>query len=541
MTQSQRDELRALLDALCEESITADQVARLEALVLSDPEAEAHYVQYMQLFADLGRRIGGEAGMSLARMQPEPVGAEPSRPLWRRRRLLLWTAVGLSAAAAALLLVVGLGQRPESSPSGGPQEERVDDTVAMLLQASGAVWEKTDLPTRVGVPLRPGRLRLKAGFALLEFYSGATVILEGPAEIELLSRTKAYCAHGKLRVTVPPQAQGFTVGSPQLDVVDRGTEFGLQVGAAGKTEVHVIQGKVELYDAVTNPRATTFKELTTGQAILSEGAGAVRPIELNPATFMSAKELAARALADIQRRQAQWEASSKVVRQDPKLLVYYDFQGKSSWERVLPNHAPRRAGMHDGAIVGCSWVTGRWPGKAALEFKQVSDRVRFHVPGEFESLTLMTWVRVDALANNFNSLMMADGGDHGVPHWHISGGGKLELGVSAAPKPWLHYFCPQPFTPEELGQWTHLAVVYDAEARRVAHYVNGQMVHDEPLQQDLALRIGDAELGNWNMARHRGKSAIRFFSGAMDEFMLFARALSDQEIERIYHDGRPQD
>src|SRR5262245_20151241 len=47
------EELRALLDALCEETIDAEQVRRLEELVLAHPEAEACYVQSMSLHADL--------------------------------------------------------------------------------------------------------------------------------------------------------------------------------------------------------------------------------------------------------------------------------------------------------------------------------------------------------------------------------------------------------------------------------------------------------------------------------------------------------
>ena len=36
----------------------------------------------------------------------------------------------------------------------------------------------------------PGLLRLKSGLAHIEFYCGATVILEGPAEFHLRSRTE---------------------------------------------------------------------------------------------------------------------------------------------------------------------------------------------------------------------------------------------------------------------------------------------------------------------------------------------------------------
>src|SRR5207245_11785406 len=92
-------------------------------------------------------------------------------------------------------------------------------------------------------------LRLKSGLAHVEFYPGAVGILQGPAEFKLVSRTEAYCTRGKLRATVPPQAQGFAIGAPKFDLVDRGTDFGMQVDANQEAEVQVFQGKVELYDS----------------------------------------------------------------------------------------------------------------------------------------------------------------------------------------------------------------------------------------------------------------------------------------------------
>jgi len=55
-------------------------------------------------------------------------------------------------------------------------------------------------------------------------------------------------------------------------------------------------------------------------------------------------------------------------------------------------------------------------------------------------------------------------------------------------------------------------------------------------------RIGAAELGNWN-ARGFPKNdpfMIRNFGGAMDEFCLFGRALSADEIRALYSAGKPQ-
>jgi hypothetical protein len=551
-------ELRELLDALCEETITAEQLRRLEDLILSHPEAEAYYVQTMGLHAELARHFvggptakepavppgpAGEAtGIERGQATPGPRPAVPAPRIGRWRRAL-WGGLGLAGLAAGLVLAVVLWQlRSSGKPLPAPPgPERVDNSVAVLLEAPGAEWgETTELPTRVGAPLPPGQLSLKAGLAHIEFYSGATVIIQGPAELQLISPREAYCALGKLRVTVPPQAQGFTIGSPKLDFVDRGTEFGLDVRGGDRTEVHVFQGKVDVYDPSSGRQGAAREELTTGRGLRLEGPGVVNPIKSDSAAFLTAQDVAARAEAETRRRQAEWLAASTALRRDPTLVVYYPFEPGPTWARTLPDQAAGRREPHDGAIVGCSWATGRWPGKVGLEFKQVSDRVRFNVPGEFEALTLAAWVRVDALPNRFNSLMMTDGWEEAAPHWHISADGRIELGVQGRNrKGGVHYLTPHVITPDRLGQWVHLAVVYDREAQQVTHYVDGRPVMPQPLELDIALRLGDVELGNWNVGSRHHTNPIRYFSGCMDEFLLFSRALDGQEIERLHGEGRP--
>jgi len=403
------------------------------------------------------------------------------------------------------------------------------------------VWQETGLPTRPGAPLPPGRLLLKSGFAQIEFYSGATVILEGPADFQLISAKAAYCARGKLRAMVPPQAQGFAIGSPQLDLVDRGTDFGLQVGTGDKTEVHVFQGKVELYETGSSREAAGHQELTVGQGIRLDGPGHVSAIRSDPSVFSTAQDLAERQDAETRRRQRLWSEASEVWRRDPSLVVYFPFQADHPWARTLLDQAAGRRQPHDGAIVGCTWGAGRWSGKQGLEFKRVSDRVRFHAPGEFDSLTLAAWVRVDALPNRFNSLLMTDGWEDGAPHWHISDSGKLELGVHGSKQQGrAHYLTGDVLTPERFGQWVHLAVVYDRDNSLVTHYVDGRPVAQEAIELDIPLRLGDAELGNWTLGnRVRERSPVRYFNGCMDEFMLFSRALMEDEIARLYTQGRP--
>jgi hypothetical protein len=531
-------EFRDLLDALCEGIITPAQMQRLEELVLAHPEAEAYYVQYMNLDADLACHFAARSDRPVPWQrsgQDQPRHrARPARLRW------LLGAVGLSAVAAGLLLAVALWPRPgDSSTTTEALAERNDDTVAVLLRAPGAVWQGSDRSMRPGTVLSPGRLRLESGVAHIEFYSGATVILEGPADFELISASEAFCARGKLRATVPPQAAGFTIRSPRLDLVDRGTEFGLLVDGRDRTEIHVFQGKVEWSGTVAVPAAAP-RELTTGRGIRLEGAAKARVIKSDPAAFLSVEKLTARLNAETQQRHKDWLVASAALRKDPSLEVSYSFQAEQPWSRTLRNLAPARPQSRDGVIVGCNWAPGRWLGKDGLEFKRVSDRVRFNLPGEFGSMTLMAWVRVDDLPNVFNSLMMTDGWKHGAPHWHIRSSGKIGLGVRGSKqRGGPDYLTPAVITRERLGQWLHLAVIYDREGW-VTHYVNGQPVAEESIHVHVPLNIGNAELGNWNVGPHQNSRwPIRYFTGCIDEFMFFSRAVTENEIKQIYNRGQP--
>jgi len=70
-------ELRPLLDALCEQSITAAQLARLEELVLNHPEAEAFYIQFMSFQADLIGHITGLPALPLTQEVVTPIHHQP--------------------------------------------------------------------------------------------------------------------------------------------------------------------------------------------------------------------------------------------------------------------------------------------------------------------------------------------------------------------------------------------------------------------------------------------------------------------------------
>jgi ferric-dicitrate binding protein FerR (iron transport regulator) len=517
-------ELEQLLMALVDGELSPVQQQHLSALLRDDPDLQTKYRDYLLLDAMLRWE------------QPDAAITTPAR---RKAvsNLRVWLGLAVAVAACVILAIGIWTLRPavKNVPKEVAAVEPEDSSVALLIEAPGAVWESSE-PPRVGVPLSPGRLQLKSGYAQIQFYSGATVILEGPADFWLTSRTAAYCAGGKLRANVPAQAEGFRIGTPTVDVVDRGTEFGLRVEKDDKAEVHVFQGKVDMYGPNDAEQAPPHTELRTGQGVRLDGPTAARSIDTDPTAFPTAEAVSRQSREALRKRREEWTATLAQLRQDPSLLVQYTFEP----DAILRNQAHGDERPHDGAIVGCTWGPGRWPGKQGLEFKRVSDRVRLHVPGEFQSLTLAAWVRADRLPNINNALLLSDGWEPGGVHWQIGEGGKLVLGIQGKPKgKGANYHAYDVFTPDRFGQWTHLAVVYDRDAGQVTHYVDGEPASRTPLIFDIPLRIEKAELGNWNVATHRNNNPVRHFTGCMDEFLLFSRALTDAEVGRIYAAGRP--
>lgn len=509
---SNHEELGALMEALRDGTIEDAQVARLDQILAEDPRALDYFIDRTWLTAELESKLGHRPRIAM----PVP-----------RRRGSWRLVVGLAAAAVVLVAVIYSALRtPAPAPEpAGPSYEGC----AVLARALDTRW--TGAAPAVGSALPKGRLAFESGVVQIEFFSGARVILEGPADVELVSTNEAYCRHGKLRAVVPPQAQGFTVRAPGMTIVDRGTEFGLRLDRGGDAEVHVFQGRVELQSR------TAREDLPVGHALHIDRAGVVQPIPSDPESFVTLSDLTLRSAEAARNRFARWGGASSRLRQDPRVAVYYSFEDMPDWSRELRSQRMERSPL-DGAIIGARWTEGRWQGKKALEFKSPGDRVRFQDAGEYESLTLMSWVRVDGIDRPFSGLMLTDGWTSGSVHWQITQAGAVRLGIHGD-KQSFDYDSPVLFDAAQFGRWTCLAAVYDRDAREVTHYVDGRPVRKLPLKFDTVLRLGAAELGNWGVPLRENIYSIRNLNGRMDEFALFGKALGAEEIRELYLVGAP--
>ena len=498
-----------LIQHYVESRLTPDEAAQLHGLLAADPALAERLIDHVSMDAMI---------RSTKELQALPQ-ARPS--VLPKRRFTFATLYGVAAMAACVTLLGSwlwyamVGDKANSS------DEDTTAAVAVLSRGVNLQWESGSAAPVTGSALSPGWLRLKSGLAQIEFYKGARVLIEGPAAIQLVSSGEATCTSGKLSAHVPPQAKGFKVNTPKGTIVDLGTEFGLDLNDASP-QVHVFKGEVEVHQG-----SAPMQSLKEGQAVSL--APAAKLVAANAAAFASLNDLEERTAVSQRTQFQRWQAASPAWNNDPGLRLRFDFQDAAE-SRSLINLARLGAGVPDGSIVGGAWTDGRWPGKRALDFRNVSDRVRLSGPGDVEALTLTTWVRVNGLDRAYNSLFMCEGWSNGKVHWQITHEGKVRLGVAARDnKPHTDYDTPALFTPERFGQWIHLAVVFDPQAKQVRHYMNGECVAKLPIKAVFPLRLGLAELGNWNDG-HADRVAIRHLSGAMDEFALYSRALNDAEI-----------
>ncbi len=449
-----------------------------------------------------------------------------------------WLATSDQKQNSEVHQTVATTKSNRSKPKVHRKEQEGVNSVAILAQATGAVWSVADAPTEVGEALQPGRFRLDQGLIQIEFMSGAVAVLEGPADFEIVSPKRLVCRLGKIRAHVPSQAEGFTIDTPAYSAVDLGTEFTVEVDSAGESEFHVLEGEVELRE-MSDQEESLAELLTEGQGARSNMDGELSKLQSQDTLMVGRQQLLELSEVAQQKRFEAWRHYSKELRDDPRLVCYYGFDGHANWERQLRNESPQRQSMLDGAIVGSQWTTGRWSDKRALEFKRTIDRVRLSVPGEFDSLTFFAWVRIEGLEHRFNSLFLTDGHDLGEVHWQITDFGRLLLGVKVDAELSHDFRSPPVIGPADLGRWVHLACVYDAADGVVRHFLDGNEVSSELISKPQKLRIGPCEIGNWTPEDYR-VNRIRSLNGRIDEFGVYNVALSADQIYEIFAAGKPR-
>jgi hypothetical protein len=506
--------LESLIHAKLDGEITPEQHAQLEALLRDDWQARRLYLE----LADQHARLLQQPAVNTGRLKQPVVMSRTVR--WRTSALL-----ALAAAIVLLAFIVW--------PRSTLDKEATSNGVAMVSQTLDAEFAQTTV--RSGDTIAPGKLTLNKGLAQIEFFSGATVLIEGATQIEIISAWEARCVSGRVRVHVPPAAKGFLMHAPDVRLEDLGTEFALNVRGQDSA-VHVFEGEVIAH--VKDKAPASLKEgMTLGQT---------------DAGFLPIGDVHELVRQRQERRHAEWQKWSEETRNDSRLVAYYTFKHwpDDRWDRLVKSYAIPPQEQRAGGAVGAKWTQGRWPGKDALEFKRPGDRVRMNLDGSYSALTLSCWVKVDSVDKKYNALLLTDGYDNGEPHWQIYEDGSLMFSIIYRPDgitrggDWNQiYFSKPVFGPDSLGRWHHIAVSYDNQSGQVIQYFDGAEIGREVSKLHRAGRsitYGACELGNWGLPTQGHQFPIRNLNGAIDEFAIYAAVLSGAEIQSIFENGKPK-
>jgi hypothetical protein len=238
-------------------------------------------------------RLEDETGWSAPRPAGEEALAQRVVRLWeRRRRARRWLRRSLVAVAASALLAVGLylGFRPTRPPAPGPEAPGGVE-VATVIGLDGVEWEDGGEPLKDGAVVSAGRLRFRRGRLTLAFFSGVSMTVEGPADLELLAAGRVSCHRGRLRARVPRGAEGFTVLAPGLEVLDLGTEFALNLEPGGKSRVMVFQGEAAVSVLGKDGRSVRGQLLERRRSVeVDPGAGRIHDVAAEPGAFVPLTE-----------------------------------------------------------------------------------------------------------------------------------------------------------------------------------------------------------------------------------------------------------
>lgn len=412
-------------------------------------------------------------------------------------------------------------------------------SVAVLSHSVDVKWsESMESAPQVGAAMLTGVYDFQSGIVMIRFYCGATLVAEGPCRMEIVSSEHVACFQGRFSVETTDSINPFHLSSSDFSSI-RGKRFLLDL-SRNEPELH------SLTEATESMRADSTQSLVlhTGKGIRIEKTGRETLIPADGTEYMSSDRVLTLAESVATQNLEQWRESRKEWLCDPSLCLFFDFQSETDIRKTgrLTNLAASRRDVPTLAtLVGGRLGDGRWPGRNSLEFRTVSDRLLVSVPEQLSDVTLSVSLRADEIERNLNSIFMTEAFGKGALHWQILNNidngerGAVRLGLyEGRPGKFQadNFDSPVVFNSETLGTWVRLALVVDAERRRVSHYLNGKLLvrHDVPFE--MYFDLNKAEMGNWSS--NTPVNPIRNFVGGFEEFMLFSRALSDEEIESLH-------
>ncbi len=541
-----------LLDLYFEGEPGDASMSELDRMLAGSPELRGRFWERATLEEGLGSWGNQQRGEAIAWMNNLQTSGPPDKRMM----------YGGWAAACALLVAWGVHvlwnaedtrgpapsvERQQVGPQVGPQIGPADAGGYPVAYLSRLVGVESPVRYLGGQALGAGEeVMLDEGLMEVVFFSGARLTVKGPAQFVAKSDLEIEFLNGGAEAVVPESAIGFKLVLPDGVITDFGTSFDVSVEEGATSRVQVLDGEIE-FDPAGN--AVGPKRMFAGEAISVVAGGRMETAEFRPQDVGASLETLS--AAEDRVRMTRWMEVAGKLDEDPGLLVHFSLLPDEAGSIVINNHARHAVAPRSGTVISADWSKGRWKGKPALSFRRPSDRVRIDIPGDYPTATFIAWARVDGLPREYNGLFYSECGINGEVHWQFSSSGAYQFGVRplGAPivSPFHRAFSPPVISSWAFGSWRMFATTYDAEAREVVHYVDAAEVSRTTLPDSIPLRFGRATLGNFFdplAEQHADDDALshewsfRNWTGAIDEFLIFSRVVSTEELRDLYEIGK---
>ncbi|MGB0767156.1 MAG: LamG-like jellyroll fold domain-containing protein [Phycisphaeraceae bacterium] len=425
----------------------------------------------------------------------------------------------------------GRDMSTHASVRGGSPVVTPTTIVATLVAEHDAFWDR-----RPGQDLFAGqRFTLTAGFAEFMTASGAVVVLQAPATIEFIDHPNALrLVAGKLvGICETESSKGFVVKTEYADVVDLGTEFGVEVEGE-RLVTTVLSGEVVL----ETPSGMSQRLVANQTASLTP-----RPSGPVDASLVVEERVAAGYERILRRRSTpaeQWDRYVQELDASQGLVgqVAFDAQGLAL-----------KRGQHvtglDARLAGGEIRSGDQPGRAnalAIRDETAGVDLLFDPSAEFEQMTLVAWVRMNRAPGQLITALMHRN-QPGLPpsatDWQIrydrativldQDSGLAEGQESGRNEVDL--------TSDWQGRWHCFVAVMDAKKRTVEHYLDGQPIGSSELLVPGNITLGKMRLGGLGPADAIAGSP-RHLNGDLGLFVCLEQALTPGHVQSLYEASR---
>lgn len=526
-------DFQRLMQQLLEGGLTSDERRELCALMGADPALRLRYLELCQMHAMLQTERG-----LLAALQPDGPALEPfpmgeiascegapaaaetpdgSASRW-------WTLAG-GLITLGLAVVIGWGFRTRHSRRPAPPVPPAE-VVATLTRAVGARFVSSPgaiASPPIGAGLRRGSYDLTAGLVQLDFAGRAQVLVEAPARFSLVNPRTVALLDGRLTAHVPEAAVGFTVKTPSADVVDYGTDFGVDVRAGQNAEVHVFQGEVRVQPNASRGIASQPLQLRTGEASrVDQTTGVPAGINLAEPRFLRAID----APPSAYRR--------RVLELGP--AVYYPMEPTTDGLTLSDASGHNADGRIElGTSAAGVWAAGRIG--AALRLggpaQQRYGVVPVYPQADGDAISVVAWVNAASRPRWASIAKNWAGTERGQFHFGLRADeGTLECHMNDDKDEQIFV---EEDVPLPLNRWHHVAFV--ADGRQIRLYRAGREVASTPYH-GLRRNPRLPALGIGTKVNESGdrpvKTEMSFWDGLLDEVAVFNHALTADQIRELH-------